>query len=195
MTDLAHRRALLVIDLQVGMMDGVAFSPLVGHDVVMANVLALISKARERDEPVIFVRHDGRPQEALAPGSPGWPLDPRLGRRDNEPIISKSVGDAFARSDLEARLRALDVREVVLAGAQTDQCVRDTLGGALAAGFAATVAADAHATWDWNGETAAQIVERHNLEFQTAGAKVAKTLSLIGPKTTTSVTRSQKRRP
>ena len=178
MTEPMLRKALLIIDLQIGMMDGVAFAPLVGHEAVMANVLTLISKSRELSEPVMFVRHDGRPHEALAPGAPGWPLDPRLGRRDDEPIISKSVGDAFAQGDLAARLRALDVAHLVLAGAQTDQCVCETLGGALAAGFAVTVAADAHATWDWKGESAAQIVARHNREFQSAGAKVATTLSL-----------------
>ena len=107
MTKAMPRNALIIIDLQIAMLDGVAFAPLVGHEDVMHNVLSLISKARERDEPVIFVRHDGRPQEALAAGSPGWPLDTRLGRRDNEPIISKSVGDAFARSDLAAQLRSV----------------------------------------------------------------------------------------
>ena len=77
-------------------------------------------------------------------------------------MVGKSVGDAFAESDLEARLRDQGVTEVILLGAQTDQCVNATFGGALARRFSITVVGDAHSTWDWNGETADQIIARHN---------------------------------
>ena len=180
MTDLGvGRLALIVIDLQIGMFDGVKFPPLVGAAPVLANVRRLIDWARARQAPVIFVRHDGAAHEALAPAAPGWPLHPDLGRRDNEAIISKSVGDAFATSDLASRLRVLDVGCLVLCGAQTDACVGDTLAGALREGFGVIVAADAHATWDWAGETAAQIVARHNIVFAKDAAGVVSTAEIV----------------
>jgi hypothetical protein len=40
------------------------------------------------------------------------------------------------------------------------------------------VIADAHSTWDWNGETAAQIIARCNSAFAEAGARLVRTSEL-----------------
>src|SRR5665213_138135 len=138
----------MVVDLQVGMMDGVKFPPLVEHEALLAKAKTLIAWARGGGHLVVFIRHDGESAEALAPGAPGWPLHPDLGRREDEPVFSKCVGDAFSGTDLAAWLRGRGIERLVLLGAQTDQCVRETLNGALANGLAVTVASDAHATWD-----------------------------------------------
>jgi nicotinamidase-related amidase len=61
---------------------------------------------------------------------------------------------------------------VILLGAQTDECVNATCRGALAHGFTVTIVADAHSTMDWNGETADQIIARHNKLFAELGARV-----------------------
>ena len=50
----------------------------------------------------------------------------------------------------------------------------------MARGLKVTVVGDAHSTWDWNGETAAQIIARHNAAFETAGARVVTTGALTG---------------
>lgn len=163
---------ILVIDLQTGMLDGVAEPPLHGADALIDNARAVIAWGRGTGRPVAFVRHDGRPGDSLAPGAPGWPVWPALGQAEDEPTFSKSVGDAFSNPDLRRWVEASGAGEVVLLGAQTDQCVAATVGGALARGLAVTVVADAHGTWPWGGETAEQIVARHNAEFAAAGAKV-----------------------
>nr|QQZ49756.1 hypothetical protein JKL49_23550 [Phenylobacterium glaciei] len=43
-----------------------------------------------------------------------------------------------------------------------------------------TVVADAHGTWDYGGETAPQIIARHNAAFAQAGARVVTTADLTG---------------
>jgi nicotinamidase-related amidase len=175
----ASKSALLVIDLQVGMFDGVREPPLDDHERLLTRTKALIAWARERGHAVTFIRHDGTEGDGLAPGAPGWPVEPRLGQKGDEPTFAKSVGNAFSRPELAAWLRERGVEDLILAGAQTDQCVKATLDGALGCGFRVTLAADAHGTWPWDGETAPQIIARHNVLFAEAGASVLTTAEIV----------------
>jgi nicotinamidase-related amidase len=165
--------AVIVIDLQTAMLDGTeGFPPLHDHARIIANTNRLADWARARGEPVAYVRHDGSPGEALERGAAGWPIHPAVAPREGEPIFEKTVGDAFEETNLAAWLREQGAREVVLLGAQTDQCVADTCRGALANGFTVTIAADAHSTWSWGGESAEQKITRHNALFESLGARV-----------------------
>ena len=71
-----------------------------------------------------------------------------LERLDAEPLVHKTYADAFEASDLEERLAERSVGRVVVAGAQTEECIRATLHGALVRGYDATLVADAHTTED-----------------------------------------------
>ena len=171
--------AVIVIDLQIAMMDGVAFGPIHDHERILANTNRLTAWARARGAPVVYVRHDGAAGEALQRGAPGWPIHSAIAPRDGEPIFEKTVGDAFAETTLAEWLRERDIAEVILLGAQTDECVTATCRGALARGFAVTVVADTHSTVDWNGETAPQIIGRHNKLFAELGARVETAARLV----------------
>jgi nicotinamidase-related amidase len=170
--------AVLVIDLQTGMFDGVAEPPLHDADGLAQRVRQVLAWARRTGWKVAFIRHDGRAGDSLAPGAAGWPVWPALGQADDEPTFSKSVGDAFSNPDLAAWIAEQGVSEVVLMGAQTDQCVAATTAGALAAGLEVTVVADAHSTWPWAGETAVQIIDRHNAQFAAHGARLVSAAAL-----------------
>ncbi len=67
---------------------------------------------------------------------------------------------------------------MIFTGAQSDQCVAGTVNGALGRGLNVTVVADAHSTWDFDGEPAEKIIARHNVMFASAGATVADTETL-----------------
>jgi nicotinamidase-related amidase len=170
--------AVIVIDLQTAMMDGVAFGPIHDHERIIANTNRLTAWARARGQPVAYVRHDGQAGEHIARGAAGWPIYPAVAPLDGEPIFEKTVGDAFAETNLADWLREQGAKEVILLGAQTDECVAATCRGALGNGFSVTIAADAHSTVDWNGETAAQIIDRHNRMFAELGARVETTAAL-----------------
>jgi nicotinamidase-related amidase len=58
--------------------------------------------------------------------------------------------------------------------------VAATVKGAIKAGLRVTVVADAHSTWDFGGETAEEIIARHNAAFATAGVDLVTTQSLTG---------------
>lgn len=173
--------AVIVIDLQTALVDGTAlFPPLHDRDRLIDNTNRMTDWARSRGEPVAYVRHDGLPHEFLARGAPGWPIHPAVGPKEGEPIFEKTVGDAFAETTLADWLRERGIEEVILLGAQTDQCVNDTCRGALDRGFRVTIASDAHSTWGNGAETAEQVIARQNKTFADLGARVETVDGLIG---------------
>ena len=169
-----------MIDLQTGMFDGAVEPPIHDSAGLVARVRAVMEWARRTGRPIAFVRHDGPEGDSLAPSSPGWPVWPALGQAEDEPTFAKSVGDAFSNAALAEWVADQGADEVVLLGAQTDQCVAATVTGAIKAGFRVTVVSDAHSTWDFGGETAEEIIARQNAAFVTAGANLMATQSLTG---------------
>jgi nicotinamidase-related amidase len=171
---------IIVIDLQTGMFDGKFESPI--HDAagLVTRVRAVMEWARRTKRPIAFIRHDAPAGDPLAPGSPGWPVWPALGQAEDEPTFAKSVGDAFSNAALAEWVTGQGADEVVLVGAQSDQCVAATVTGAMKAGFKVTVVSDAHSTWGFGGETAEQIIARHNDAFAAAGASLMTTKLLTG---------------
>lgn len=132
--------ALLVIDVQNGVVTGNH-----NRDGVVANVADLVGRARQTGTPVVWVQHS---DDGLARGSDEWQIVPELERYDDEPLVEKNYGDAFESTTLETVLAGLGVGRLVVSGAQTDQCIRSTLHGAVARGYDATLVGDAHTTED-----------------------------------------------
>lgn len=170
---------VIVIDLQTGLLDGVAGPPLHESEALIGKAKAVIAWARRQGRKVAFVRHDGAKGDSLEPGSPGWPVWPALGQAENEPIFGKSVGDAFSNSDLEAWARE-GANGVILVGAMSDECIAASTRGALQRGLAVTLVSDAHGTIGWGGRTAPEIIAEQNRALAEAGARLVTTAELIG---------------
>jgi nicotinamidase-related amidase len=103
---------------------------------------------------------------------------PELAPSDGEPRIEKRYGDAFEDTSLETVLAQLRVGRLVIAGAQTDQCIRCTLHGALARGYDATLVSDAHTTIDlsqYGAPAPEQVIAHTNLywKYQAAPGRSA----------------------
>lgn len=175
MTTLTDRpnTALLVVDVQNGVMRE-------AHDreAVVANIAALVDKARSAGVDVVWVQHTS---DELPRDSETWQYIPELVRRDAEPLVHKTYGDAFEATDLEAVLAARGIGRLVVAGAQTDACIRSTLHGAIVRGYDATLVADAHTTEDlsaYGAPVPGQVIAHTNLywQYQTAPGRTAGTL-------------------
>ncbi|MFJ7149299.1 cysteine hydrolase family protein [Streptomyces sp. NPDC100445] len=165
--------ALLVIDVQNGVVVGAH-----RRDDVIANINTLIDRARAAGVPVIWVQHS---DDALERGSDDWQYVPELVREAGEPLVHKSYGDSFEETDLESALAEHRVGRLVVAGAQTDACVRSTLHGAVVRGYDATLVADAHTTEDrtaYGAPTPEQVIAHTNLywKFHTAPGRRGGTL-------------------
>ena len=175
MTTLENRpnTALLVVDVQNGVVTG-------NHerDAVVANIGSLVDKARQKQVPVVWVQHnDG----ALVQGSEAWQIVPELAPDESEPVVQKRYGDSFEDTNLESLLSDLGVGQLVVAGAQTDACIRSTLHGALARGYDALLVKDAHTTEDqtaWGAPPPDLVIAHTNLywTYQTAPGRTAGTV-------------------
>jgi nicotinamidase-related amidase len=155
--------ALLVIDVQVNMFD--PSHAVASADGLLAHVRSLVSRARTAGAPVVFVRNCGGPQDPDVKGTPGWELHPALQPAGGELVLDKTTCDTFASTPLGEELDARGVRRVVIAGLQSDYCIRETTLGALARGLEVTLVADAHSTYDNRQRSAAQITAAVNTEF------------------------------
>jgi nicotinamidase-related amidase len=142
MTTLDNRpnTALLVIDVQNGV---------VGHahdrDNVVANIGTLVDKARAAEVEVVWVQHNS---DDLRRDSEPWQIVPELQREGAEALVQKAYADSFEETDLEPVLAERGIGRLIVAGAQTDECIRSTLHGAIARGYDATLVGDAHTTED-----------------------------------------------
>jgi nicotinamidase-related amidase len=184
MTTLENRpnTALLVLDTQVGVVEG-------NHerDAVVANIATLVDKARRAAVPVVWVQHS---DDRLERGSDAWQLVPELSRDDAEPLVEKSYADAFEDTTLEAVLSGLGVGRLVVTGAQTDECIRSTLHGAIVRGYDALLVSDAHTTEDqtpWGAPPPDLVIAHTNLYWtnhrapgRTAGTLATKEVDFAG---------------
>jgi nicotinamidase-related amidase len=165
--------ALLVIDVQNGVVAGAH-----ERDAVVANVGSLVDRARQAQVPVVWVQHS---DEELERGSEPWRIVPELAPGDAEPLVEKHYGDSFEDTTLETVLSDLGVGRLLVAGAQTDECVRSTLHGAFVRGYDTTLVSDAHTTEDltqWGAPPPDQVIAHTNLywTYQSAPGRTAGTV-------------------
>jgi nicotinamidase-related amidase len=160
MTTLTDRpnKALVVVDVQNGVV-----AEAYERDTVVANIATLVQKARAASVPIVWVQHSG---DNLAIGSPEWEYVPELTRAESEALVPKTYADSFEETDLEDVLAEGRIGSLVLAGAQTDECIRSTLHGALVRGYDVTLVGDAHTTEDlspWGAPTPDKVIAHTNL--------------------------------
>lgn len=129
--------ALVVIDLQKGIVHGRSMQPLSGEEVVR-NAAKLISASRKAGlfiVPVHVGSRDGRDmpsvisETARRTGSmpPDWTdLVPELGLIDSDHVILKHNWSAFYGTDLDLQLRRRKIDTIILCGISTNIGVEST---------------------------------------------------------------------
>jgi len=160
MTTLSDRpaTALLVVDAQAGVVAG-AFA----RDAVVAAINTAVKKARAAGVPVIWVRHANA---HLTPGGKAWQIVPELSPALGETMIEKLYPDAFEETGLEEALAREKAGRLIVAGAQSDECIRATLHGAIARGYDVILVGDAHTTEDqtaWGAPPPDKVIAHTNL--------------------------------
>lgn len=136
--DRGGRTALLVIDVQNDVVaDGF------DRDGVVDRIGKVVDAARISGVPVVYVQHE---DEWMAPGSEGWHIRPEVAPAAGEPIVAKRFPDSFVETTLPEVLAGLGAGHLVIAGAQSDACIRATSHRALSEGYDVTLVSDGHTT-------------------------------------------------
>lgn len=114
--------------------------PLTGIDAAVAEIGKLLAAARKAGAPVVHVRHHGRPGGALFnPDGPKAAFIAGVGPKDGERVVTKALPNSFAGTDLDAVLKELGRKELIIAGFQTHMCVSATARNAIDHGYRGVV--------------------------------------------------------
>jgi nicotinamidase-related amidase len=140
--------ALIVIDLQKGIVDGHFIHP-IGE--IVDRTRALLDAFRARKLPVVLVNVAGRPPGRTEQGprsntsfAEGWTdLLPELNRQPSDIVVTKRSWGAFATTDQERQLKARGVNQLVITGLVTSGGVEATARQAWEQGFHVSLILDA----------------------------------------------------
>jgi nicotinamidase-related amidase len=156
----APRRALLIVDMQRGSFTSA--TPRYDAEGLVGRLNELAGRVRRSGGLVIFVQHEGPPDDAHHPGKPGFDLLADLHVQPGDRRVLKQSCDAFLGTDLEEVLASAAIGELIVTGCATDFCVDTTIRSALARGYATIAPADGHTTADRPHLDARTIIEHHN---------------------------------
>jgi nicotinamidase-related amidase len=136
--------ALIMIDCQNTYRKGLM--QLTGVEVAFLEARRLLARARELKIPVIHIQHDagvGSPYDVTTEiGAICDEVAPIAG----ESVITKNYPNAFVATALDQQLKALGIKNIVLAGFMTHMCINSTAHGAFNLGYFVTVVASTTAT-------------------------------------------------
>ncbi|KYF85631.1 cysteine hydrolase [Sorangium cellulosum] len=165
--------ALLVIDMQRDFLEPGGFGAALGNDVrrlqrAVPTVRRLLDAFRERGLTVIHTKEGHRPDLSDCPaakrdrgapglrigdrgpmgrilvlGEPGNDFVPELAPAPGELVVPKPGKGAFYRTGLDARLAALGVSQLLIAGVTTEVCVQTTMREANDRGYECLLIEDA----------------------------------------------------
>ena len=150
---------LIVVDMQVGLLDGLPKHDLSG---VVQRINALAAMVRQRAGLVVWIRHCGKAGDGFERASKGWAFLPELDCRPEDAIVEKTLNDSFAGTALHATLQHHAPDRLLITGWATDSCVDSTVRSAISRDYDVVVASDAHTLSDRPHLDAPTVIRHHN---------------------------------
>jgi nicotinamidase-related amidase len=153
LTALDPKTALIVIDLQKGVLSRPVVHPVKG---ILQNARRLADAFRAKGLPVVLVNVDARPAGRTEQSRtvnfdfpPGWTeLATELNQQPSDHTVTKQTPGAFTNTGLEKYLRDRGVTQVVIVGISTSIGVESTARQAYEYGFHVTLPVDAMTDMD-----------------------------------------------
>jgi nicotinamidase-related amidase len=148
----ASRTALVIIDVQHGFDEVELAGQRRNNPQALDRIVDLLDDCRAKKATVIHIRHESRdPRSPFRQGQKGFAVKQEARERPGEIVIVKHENSAFIGTDLEARLRHLDIDTLIIVGVTTNHCVETTARMAGNLGFKAILVRDATWTFDRRG--------------------------------------------
>jgi len=171
--------ALLVVDVQRGFDDSGHWGAR-NNPECEGNVAKLLAAWREREQPVVLVRHDSTEAGSpLAPGQPGNDFkDVITGTPDL--LVTKRTNSCFyGDPDLHAWLAQRGITRLAICGITTNHCCETTARMAGNLGYDVSFVIDATHTFDRGNLTADQLAEATATNLDGEFAAVVTTKDLL----------------
>ena len=138
------KKALLVVDVQNTLVELHPYN----EEQILNNIAQLITKCRENETEVIYVRHHSTNNDFLPYGSHGWQIYNLLSPKDDEIIIEKTYNSSFRETNLKEYLEKQDIGTLILVGMQTDYCIDATCKIAFEYGYKVLIPEETNTTFD-----------------------------------------------
>jgi nicotinamidase-related amidase len=136
---------LVIIDAQREYVDGKL--RLDGIEPSIKEASILLERARKAGTPIIHVVHNGKSGSPIFnPDGPYVEIVKPLTPKEGETVITKSLPNAFAGTDLEKTLAGTGRKNLIVIGYMTHMCVSSTVRAAVDLGYNVTIVARATAT-------------------------------------------------
>lgn len=163
--------ALIILDVQ-----NVFFSeqaPIFNGEEVIKNILQVKEKAKKKGVLVITTQH-------LFGDMFGFPIDNTIAGEIRQElcgniIVKKSTPNPFIEEELMSLLKDKNIKNIIIAGFQSEYCVDTSCRAARSLGFNVTLISDAHTTYSNEFVEASSIIKHTNLTMGNAFAKVIST--------------------
>ena len=153
------KSAVLVLDVQTKMFTDHP-RPFEADEVVK-RINDVTAQARNSGTPVFFIQTEV--QGYLDYDSEGWNLEKNLIIGKNDLYIRKTAGDSFLRTELQDKLKSLNISDLIICGYASEFCIDNTTRRATGLGYTVQLVSDAHTTHDKEHLSADNIRNHHNI--------------------------------
>ena len=151
---------MVIVDMQVGLLlDG---APKHDLQAVIGRINQLAAMVRGRSGKIVWIQHCGGAGDDFEPNKPGWSFLPELERQRNDIVVTKTLNDPFAGTNLEGVLQEIAPDRVLVVGWATDLCVDATVRSVVSRNYDVVVVSDAHTLSDRPHLDAATVIRHHN---------------------------------
>jgi nicotinamidase-related amidase len=141
--------ALIMVDCQNTYRAGIM--QLCNVEPAIEEAQKLLQKARDLNIPIIHIQHDAGAGTPYDVNADIGKISAEVAPMNGESVITKNYPNAFIATPLEAQLKALNIKNIVIAGFMTHMCINSTARGAFNLGFNPTVVASACASRSLTG--------------------------------------------
>ncbi len=144
--------ALILIDTQIGLQETGFYGSERNNPEAEENCGRILQFFRAKQLPVFHVKHNSTNIDSpLHTSKMGNGFHPAAQPLINEPVFEKTVNCAFIGTDLEVRLKAMNITNLVIAGLTIEHCISTSVRMASNLGFNVVLASDATAAFDKMG--------------------------------------------